>query len=559
MAAGDSYKVMSGSLHIRSGPGPSYESVGKLSRNEVVEEIEQENRYLHHSTGWSDMTYLAKISSSTKVNTTTENSNEPTAEENTELDDEGSGYQPPVEDILTINTSSIDSSEFVKIRNIAGVFGLPYQFLPSADLRLDNSQNAHNIGSEYGERIIKNMPLLFIAPGKANFMTKYSKKNKESILEKLISLGVGNEGSSIEDLLDSDGRYYTFEYDQTSYYKFVNPMCRIAAQYLGLQDVTLDGTTPLDSINWEDYTKSRIKSIGDFGSYSSIPFYMDTATSISESYGNDTTQSMIASTVNSISDYGRELTFLLGYGATATGLESVLADADVAKNLENVQNIITKALGSGNFLSSLAGHLATVATGGKLIFPEIWSDSTFSRNYSCDFKFISPDPSNLSIYLNVLVPLFHLIALVAPQSVITNPNGYTNPFLIRAVYKGFFNVDMGIITSMSVTKGAECQWTPDGLPTSINVSIDIKDLYQAMSITSTENTQFKYDTLNNTALMDYIANLCGINIYKPEAARMIEMWYMNNFKNRARDFFKVDIWNGIGQNIQNLIINNIYR
>ena len=35
-----------------------------------------------------------------------------------------------------------------------------------------------------------------------------------------------------------------------------------------------------------------------------------------------------------------------------------------------------------------------------------------------------------------------------------NPNGYVNPFLVRACYKGFFNIDTGIITDMSVTKGA---------------------------------------------------------------------------------------------------------
>ena len=114
---------------------------------------------------------------------------------------------------------------------------------------------------------------------------------------------------------------------------------------------------------------------------------------------------------------------------------------------------------------------------------------------------------------------------------------------------------MGMITDMSVTKGAECQWTPEGIPTSMTVSITIKDLYQAMSITPTSSTSdWKYDTLNNTSLMDYIANLCGINIYKPEYTRMIEMWYMNNFANRASDLFKVDIWGGMQQWAQNKIL-----
>lgn len=471
----------------------------------------------------------------------------------------GAGYQPSTDDVLAFNNNNIEDSEFVKLKNVAGVFGLPYQFLPSADVRLDGSSKLENIGYEYGEKIVEKIPLLFMAPGKANFMTKYSNKNKQNILEKLITLGAGQDNKTqLSDLLDSDGRYYTFEYDTVRYYKFVNPMCRIAARYLNIHNITLEGSR-LDNFNWENYTKSGIKTIGDFGSYTSIPFYVDTDTSISESFGNSTTQSMLASTVNSASDMAKELNFLLGYGAGGKSADAFLEDTNIAQSVQNVTDMASRLLGAGGFFSNLGNHLVTVASGGKLVFPEIWSDSTFSRSFNVKFKFVSPDASKLSVYLNVLVPLFHLIGLVAPQMPENNPNGYTNPFLIRAIYKGFFNIDMGIITDMSVTKGAECQWTPEGVPTSIEVDIGIKDLYNAMSITSINSTNsYKYDTMNNTALMDYIANLCGINIYKPEITRIIDMWYTNNFENRITDFFEVDIWGGIQQRIQNTIV-GIFR
>ena len=126
----------------------------------------------------------------------------------------GAGYQPSTDDILSVTNNNISDSDFVKIKHIAGVFGLPYQFLPTADLRLDGSKTTENIGYEYGEKIIERITLLFMAPGKANFMTKYSKKNKQNVLEKLITLGADNDNkTSLNDLLDSDGRYYTFEYD----------------------------------------------------------------------------------------------------------------------------------------------------------------------------------------------------------------------------------------------------------------------------------------------------------------------------------------------------------
>jgi len=577
MAVGDTYKVTANSgLNIRTGPGTNYSKAGALAKGTEIVATSINGDWVQYGGGWLHSQYLTIVGTKPeeKVTTTNQNSNPPTSEENSggvgsttidgnstsvSGDDQGSGYQVNIDEILASQGDAASGSEFARIKNLSGVFGLPYQFLPSADPRLYNSMDGGSdasIGYEYAANIIERIPLLLLLPGKASFMTQFSKKDKENIIEKMINVGAGMSSSSTDDLVEDSGRYYTFESDEKRYYQFVNPMCRIAAIYLGIQDMVLNGST-LKYLDWASLTKRGISSIADFGDYMYIPFYVDTDASISESFSNSTTQSMIASTVNSISDMGRELNFLLGYGATATGVEALMQDADVASNIQNVQDTIGRLLGSGNFLSNLANHLTTVAAGGKLTFPEIWSDSSFSRSYNCEFKFISPDPSPFSVYLNVLVPLFHLLGLVCPQSIDKNPNGYTNPFLIRAIYKGMFNVDMGIITDMSVTKGAECQWTPEGIPTSINVSIGIKDLYQAMSITPTASTNFKYDTLNNTALMDYIANLCGINVYKPEASRLIEMKVANTL-GRVPDYIKTDIWGGIQDKVQNAII-GIYR
>lgn len=577
MAAGDTYKVTANSgLNIRTGPGTNYSKTGALAQGIEIVATAINGEWVQYGGGWLHSNYLKIVNTKPKdnVDTTTKNSDPPAPGEDSgglgstsvdgnptsvDGDDQGSGYQVNVDEILTSQGDAASGSEFARIRNLSGVFGLPYQFLPSADPRLYSSMDGGSdasIGYEYAANIIERIPLLLLLPGKASFMTQFSKKDKENIIEKMINVGASMNSATTDDLVEDSGRYYTFESDEKRYYQFVNPMCRIAAIYLGIQNLTLNGST-LKYLDWSSMTKRGISSIADFGDYMYIPFYVDTDASISESFSNSTTQSMIASTVNSISDMGRELNFLLGYGASATGVEALMQDADVASNIQNVQDTIGKLLGSGNFLSNLANHLTTVAAGGKLTFPEIWSDSSFSRSYNCEFKFISPDPSPFSVYLNVLVPLFHLLGLVCPQSIDKNPNGYTNPFLIRAIYKGMFNVDMGIITDMSVTKGAECQWTPEGIPTSINVSIGIKDLYQAMSITPTASTNFKYDTLNNTALMDYIANLCGINVYKPEASRLIEMQVANT-AGRIPDAIKTDIWGGIQDKVQNAII-RLYR
>lgn len=565
MAAGDVWTVNVPELNVRSEPSVDSAPIGALLKgNQAVELAKSDDgRYVkiefydqdgNTQYGWLDSGCMTV----TPYQDIVVNDAPKTDDEDIYKSD--SQYIDSVPD--TIFNYSYDNSllddddDFLKINKIAGVFGLPYQFLPNTDPRLSNSASASHIGYEYADKIVTNIPLLFIAPGKPAFMKQYSKSAKTSIIEKLVSVAKGSDSDkiSLNNLLEESGRYYTFEYDQTRYYKFVNPMCRIAARYMNVQDVQIDGKC-LDNIDWKDFTQSRIKSLGDLGGFSSIPFYVDADTSVSESFSNDTTQSLISSTVNSISDMGREINFLLGYGGSA--LDVISKNADVASEIDAARSTIEKLIGGNNFLGNLANHLTTVAAGGRLIFPEIWSDSSFSRSYSCSFKFISPDPSNLSVYLNVIVPLLHLLGLVAPQSVEMNPNGYTSPFLVRAIYKGIFNIDMGIIQDMSVTKGAECQWTPNGIPTSIEVSITIKDLYSVLSITPTTSNIFSYDTMNNTALMDYIANLCGINIYKPEMSRLIDMWYVNNISNRATDI-PSNIWSNIQQKVQNSIM-GIFR
>lgn len=560
MAVGDTW-TSTARINVRSGPSNSYSSKGFLYPNDTIVEISQKTDsnggiWVEHNGGWScavvlseGITYLYISKKATQISTTTEN--------RTDEEEDGYGYQPDIDFILSDTNNNISDSEFAQIKHIAGVLGLPYQFLPVADPRLTESTSIGDIGYEYSDKIVSRMPLLFLTPGKASFMTKYSQKTRQSLLELYLTRQATSGAGSIEDLINKDGRYYTFEYDSVRYYKFVNPMCRIAARYLNIHDIKINGTN-LDNINWEEYTRSGIRSIGDFGKYTAIPFYIDTDTQISESWGNGVTQSMLASSVNSISDMGKELNFLLGYTQAGTGVELINNDAEVAANIENINDTVKRLLGRGSFLSNLSTHLATVASGGKLVFPEIWSDSTFSRSYNIRLKLVSPDPSKLSIYLNVLVPLFHLLSLVAPQSIESNPNGYTNPFLVRAIYKGHFNIDMGIITDMNVTRGAECQWTPDGLPTSIDIDITVKDLYDALTITATNALDFKYSTINNTALMDYIANLCGVNIFKPEISRLIDIWWVNTFENKVDDFIKLDIWGGIQEKVQNIIM-NIFR
>ncbi|MBR3598823.1 MAG: SH3 domain-containing protein [Lachnospiraceae bacterium] len=586
MSTTNIWTVTCDKLYIRSEPSLDASPVGiiKLGDQLYEEERTEDGSWIKVNGGWCQASYLTisregnanlrfntksiKTSSPPTVYATDKPTQNPSTpgvtirDQNSKPDDtvnyESNSTFITMDDLnaevsSTNSTYTYNESEFAKMSNIAGVFGLPYQFLPDTDLRIgSDSRSSILVGSEYAERIIERMPMMMITPGRASFMRNSSLSDKRTVLEYYITSGYGQMGSvSINDLIDSTDRYYSFSNAIAEYYRYVNPMCRIAAVTMGVDNIALDGTL-LGAANWHNITRRKLSTYMDWGTYTAIPFYIDADSSISESFGNSTTQSMLASAINSLSDMGRELNFLFGNG-TSNRTEQILSDPSVAQSVQNVNDIVNGLVGGGSFFSNLATQLTTVAAGGRLMFPEIWADSSFSRSYTFDVKLMSPDPSPLSVYLNVIVPLLHLLGFVLPQSPINDPNSYMSPFIIRAMYKGFFNVDMGIITDMSVTRGAECQWTPNGVPTSVNVSVTIKDLYQCLSMTPTSVWgSMKYSTVSNLALMDYISTLCGVNVYKADFARIIEVWYKTNFGNILGD-----AWGNFQNNIHSWFSSNI--
>lgn len=185
------------------------------------------------------------------------------------------------------------------------------------------------------------------------------------------------------------------------------------------------------------------------------------------------------------------------------------------------------------------------------------NDSDYDRSYSVDIKLRTPDADELSIYLNLIVPLIHLMALTAPRDfdAATSSNGYVAPFLIRAYSRALFNIDLGIITSLNITKGGEANWAAaSNLPTSIDVSLTVKDLYKSMYITKVEsglrNGLGLAKFVANDAEMEQLMNLAGVNMTE---ANMISK-KMSLYSGLAAG--KVT---GLGDRIGNKLLSDFYN
>lgn len=433
----------------------------------------------------------------------------------------------------------------INMNSLSGVECMPYQFLPTVDRRYTNSNMLDNtsnsdiklckaIGRKYGQKIIERIPLLFLVPSRPLFMddSGFYDDDKKNILESIIN---GVEESLQEALIKGKGRYYSLEDDTAQYYNYLNPMLTSVAAYLGIAEDYIyigDNETrqQIQDIAWQDETTDKFKTYFlEHSSRRNLVFYMDAIDSISESFRNDTMQSSVAGIVNGISDKAKELDFLFGNssdsmaGELKSSLEGLISGLG-GDGLKDSAGAIAGGIGEsiiGNFTNG------TILDGGKIVFPEMWSDSGYDKSYSISLKLRSPDNDSLSIFLNVLKPYCKLLALVLPHCVDADVNAYRSPFLVKAYAKGLFSIEMGLITGLSVSKGAQCAWNDDGLPTQIDIDIDITDLYKSLSMsgyvddTNANKSIIKQifkgagqmiNILDNTAYMDFLANMAGLNI-----------------------------------------------
>lgn len=446
-------------------------------------------------------------------------------------------------------------SSGLTIKELRGVLGIPHQFLPSTDPRI-NKDNAVDVGDAkdfgrvYTEKILRYMPLLLITPGIPTFMSGFSDEQRGVVAEVLAGIAdtMTLEGVEADDYF---GKYYSLKFAYVDYFKYVNAMLRSAAVFLNIHEVKVDGKA-LKKFNWlydgTSINPTNASGIGKFlGPYvGAIAFYADCGTSIGDSFSNATAQSQLANALGSLSDTGRELNFLVGNVGSLAGikLNALTGEEDLLDNMSAAREAINGVLSGNNIMSNILNKAQTILAGGRLVFPEIWSDSSFGRSYSCQMKLVSPSGDKLSIYLNILVPIYHLLAMALPRQSIQQ--AYFSPFLLRCYYKGLFNVDMGIMTGLSITKGAEAEWAYDGIPTVAEVSFEIKDLYDGMFMSRADD-EGAMGILSNITELDYIANSCGININDQEVMRTMKLWKVLKLDNLISDIVYSDILGGIIQ------------
>lgn len=556
---------------IRSQPGSSSRAIGTVStEGEYTASLLRNGYYYIDSlNGWVSRARASTIRDNTPSSTQPSDSNQQdyantvskeTAEQIKKLTEEEKKeiYMQYVNNEYGDVMSSNGVGDELMIDNLSGIYGIPYQFTDVVDPKPTGS----SFGSVYASRIITRMPLLMLSPGKVDFMNKATDGERLSVLDALVG-SENNSDTELGSFIEKPGKYYTFAYDSENYWKYVNAMNNACAVYLGIQDVeiNINGVTErAGDFHWEKATNNKFDSML-VSSKSYVTFYTDADTTKSEQYSNSTKASQLADSVNSFSDVAKEIQFLVG---AHVGNNNWIDDQAISDAISKIRGLSDSIFNGSQLINDISKEFSVIATGGKLIFPEIWSDSEFTQSFDVKIKLRCPCPNKVSWFLDICVPINHLRALTLPRTPYgegvngkkyedePTANGYFSPFLVRGFYKGMWNCDMGIITDLSLSLGKEGSWTLDGLPSEVDVDMTIKDLYNVMAMTPSDQTT---EFLNNTTFLNFLASSCGVSINKPDLERSIDLYLMlkkNYWSDRLTGY---SFWQKATQGIQNKLYN----
>lgn len=303
---------------------------------------------------------------------------------------------------------------------------------------------------------------------------------------------------------------------KNSLVSFVNNLKTFGANILGIGNASQQ---PIDITDDSDEDKSMLESLQEMlTQVNYVQFFVSADSGMSESANNNTAASKLEGILDSGSELMKEVAFLANSG----GIDA----SEVQEYLDSgIDAINEKLTGSsegtlGGVLGRIMSGASNVIKGDNMIFPEIYQSSSYSKQYSISVDLRAPYGNRLSYYTNVLVPLFHLLALTVPKQ--STANTYSSPFIIKAYYPGVFSCNLGIVESIQIEKNANGDsWTVDGYPGDIKVTLNIKDMYSDLSITPAGDVVL---FMANSSLIEYIATNCGVHLTTPQLLNRVNMF-----------------------------------
>ena len=254
-----------------------------------------------------------------------------------------------------------------------------------------------------------------------------------------------------------------------------------------------------------------------------IGFRIDNSTSANESFSNSTQPSAFATKFNedvrSKQDEQLQSALNGGFGEGGVG-KAVDALIQGSKEVFGAIGSALDSITNTNIFSSIG---CASFTGAFIDIPDAYSSSDFGKSHSINLTLRSPYGDMMSIYQSIIVPLALVLAGVMPRA--GGSNSYMQPFLFRAYCKGLFSIPMGIMESVSITRGSsEFGWTYNNMPSCVDVSISLRDMSPIMFMTLADDILIN-PLSENTSFKDYMLTLAGCGLW--ERISVLHRWKRN--------------------------------
>lgn len=237
-------------------------------------------------------------------------------------------------------------------------------------------------------------------------------------------------------------------------------------------------------------------------------FNVDTTGSVGESFSNSHSANPLESTFNAISSKARNIGNIL---SSATDIPVV---QDVMKLAADAG---AKVLSSASF--GIANPLLALAYGVNITMPKVWESSSATLpRASYKMKLISPYGNAYSQLFNIYLPLAMILAGSLPRS--TGSSSYTSPFVCQLFDRGRVNVQLGMIDSVSITRGtSNLAFSRSGHPNAIDVDFSVANLDEVISVDVNSNAvltramQALSPDFSDTPLTTYLNTITGVDAY----------------------------------------------
>ena len=275
-----------------------------------------------------------------------------------------------------------------------------------------------------------------------------------------------------------------------------------------------------DQTSWLSDAIDVFQSVFNEGARYAI-FRVEFLGSATESFSNTTTTVDTIDAINEMGKTWRKMKYNI-----AAGEVPILGDV-----IKGVTDFISGQL-SGITLG-LSNVVGSFLSGMTLEAPMRWDDSTFNLpSLNFRMRLISHSAHPIAQLRGIYIPLAAILAAALPRS--TGPKSYTSPFALSMYLRGYQRVTLGMITSLSITRGvSNLPYNKYMRPLAIDVNFTVTDFSQVIASPTPSNLlssgDIAYD--DEAGINRYIAALCGRDLF---SATHIG----SRFKIKASNFLK---------------------